>query len=187
MDVEKLRLELLANLESSSEESDTEEIDDGTGKIRMTLEKIRGLRAGTFVYWSKETKCLYYKNTQIPNSTYYAYTCYDKKCTDRCFMDEATGDAYSLKRKHNIAHGSMYHIYNQMIYANKMKDRCLNAPASMTLRDVYNEIVLEYVLFIFDRMFVFLFLNFDRLCLDGTKIHLVTDHIHRALKMWKKL
>lgn len=152
MDREQLKSQLLAEFSDEESETDDEQIKYGECEENiaenilrekpMELQKIRGFRDNTYVFWSADTETLYYKNSSCKDG-FIACTCVVKQCTDRCYIEEKTGKAFKHRSTHTVNHGSMYEIYKHMECFNKMKDRCMTAPASMSPRDIYNEIVLE--------------------------------------------
>lgn len=124
---------------------DTTLITDETSEERVNIERIKGFRTGSNLIWSTDEQYLYYKNVQKRTLNEIACTCYEKECDARIFIKE-DGSAYKLRSTKHKHHGSMYDIHMHMHCFNKMKDRCHTAPASMSVREIYNESVLEYVI-----------------------------------------
>lgn len=73
----------------------------------------------------------------------WAYTCQCKECNARIFLKE-DDTAFKLSgMEHNYPHGRMYNEYKRRWCMTNMRDRCKTAPATTTIREIYNEQVLE--------------------------------------------
>lgn len=140
---EKMSADLQARLlaefdEIISDDSDVSSIDEEP----QYVQEIRGFRKNSKVIWDPLEQNLYYKNVWNEKANGTACTCYDEKCTKRIYINE-DGLVISSLSSHNINHGSMYETYKHMYCFNLMKDRCLTAPACMSVREIYDEVVLE--------------------------------------------
>lgn len=71
------------------------------------------------------------------------YTCYCKACDARLYLRNDETVVKEDGMKHTKPHGSMYTLYREMHCVNMMKNRCHTAPASTTVREIYDEAVVE--------------------------------------------
>lgn len=109
------------------------------GIVFMAFIWIEGLREGSKLVWVPEQENLYYVNGQNKNGT--ACTCIVKGCDARVFLNAngtAKADTASIHKSHE---SSLYPLYKERHLFKWMKDRCRSAPASATLRDIYEEAV----------------------------------------------
>lgn len=138
---ENLVNRLLAEYNDRFESDSESDSIDNSPKFPINIVHIRGFRKNSHIIW--DGKYLYYKNALNNINGIVACTCYEKNCNARIFIrkDET---AYKLRTtEHSNTHGTMYDIFRHMHCFNLMKDRCLTAPASMSVREIYNEIILE--------------------------------------------
>lgn len=141
MNDDDLREKLLAEFDNHSddeEESDTAHI----GLIPLEFLFIKGLRSTSKLIWIPEEECLFYSNVRSERYDAIAYTCYQKKCTARVYLRE-DGSAFKTHNSIHSNHGSMYHIFKEMQCINTMKEKCNSASASVTIREIFNDAVLE--------------------------------------------
>lgn len=108
------------------------------GIVFMTFIWIEGLRAGFKLIWIADQECLYYINGKNKNGT--ACTCIVKGCDARIFLQD-DGTAKADTAIHKLHGASLYSMYKERYLFKQMKDRCRSAPASATLRDIYEEAV----------------------------------------------
>lgn len=135
----RLLLEFEDQFQSDSEDDSNVNIEN---KLPVNVIRIRGFRSGSDIIWAPDERFLYYQNSFNKVSKETACTCYVKECDARIFIKEDK-TAYKLLHTEHKDHGSMYEIFKHMKCFNQMKDRCLTAPASMSVRDIYNEVVIQ--------------------------------------------
>lgn len=110
--------------------------------LSVNVIRIRGFRSGSDIIWDPDERMLYYQNSLNKVSKDMAWTCYVKNCDGRIFIKQ-NGTAYKSNNTQHENHGHMYEIFMHMQYFNDMKDMCLTAPASVSVRDIYNEVILQ--------------------------------------------
>lgn len=143
MDDDQIAQNLLEEYNLVDNESEhTEHADENNfnflGIAFMAFIWIEGLRAGSKLVWIPEQECLYYRNGQSKHGT--ACTCVVSGCDARIFLrDDGTAEVNaSMHKLHNT---SLYPMYKERDLFKWMKDRCRSAPASATIRDIYDEAV----------------------------------------------
>lgn len=107
------------------------------GVVFMTFIWIEGLRTGSKLIWIPDQECLYYVNGKHKNGT--ACTCIVNGCDARISL-RADGTA-KTDSSHKLHASSLYPMYKERDLFKWMKDRCRSAPASATIRDIYEEAV----------------------------------------------
>lgn len=107
--------------------------------------RIKGFRSGSNLVWVPDEQCIFYQNVENKKLKEISCTCYVKECDARIVIKEDQ-TAYKLRKMKHKYHGSMYDTYKHMECFNLMKDKCHSAPASISVREIYNETVLEYAL-----------------------------------------
>lgn len=135
----RLLAEYNERFESDSESDDLNS--DHSLQVSLNIVFIRGFRNNSKIVYDGEY--LYYQNAFNKYHGVTACTCYEKECTARIFVrkDET---AYKLRTmQHSKTHGNMHDIFKHMHCFNLMKDKCLTAPASIPVREIYNDVVLE--------------------------------------------
>lgn len=131
----------LTGNEAEDADVDSEDVDHNMnflGIIFMTFIWIEGLRAGSKLIWIPDQECLYYVNGKSKHGT--ACTCIVKGCDARIFLQQ-DGTAKSDLSVHKLHDSSLYPMYKERELFTWMKERCRTAPASATLRDIYEEAV----------------------------------------------
>lgn len=75
-----------------------------------------------------------------------ACTCFENDCNVRIVLiNDDTASKVTNAETHT--HGSLYHVYKERELFVWMKETCRTAPASATIRDIYNEAVVQLVYF----------------------------------------
>lgn len=132
---------LAAMSENESTEND-EKSEKNFERTTVEFTLIPGFRKNSKIIWTHDQQFLYYFNSQSEKTGIKACTCYDENCNARLYiMDEST--AFSNLTPHN--HGSHYEVYIHMYCYNLLKQKTLSAPASVSNKDIYNEVIKEYV------------------------------------------
>lgn len=140
---EDLRNKLLAEFLDHSIEDETENENPNTGGlVIVTFIWIQGLRENSKLMWVPNEENLYYANVRSREYDAMGYTCYVKKCTARIYLKD-DGTAFKTQIREHCNHETMYSVYREMQYINAMKENCQNASASITIREIYNDAVLE--------------------------------------------
>lgn len=104
---------------------------------------IEGMRSNSNLMWVPDEQNLYYRNYYNKKYDAWGYTCCCKECNARIFLKE-DGTAFKLpSMEHNYPHESMYNEYYKRYCTKMMKDRCKTAPASTTIREIFDEAVIE--------------------------------------------
>lgn len=124
-------------VDTESEHTDENNV-NFLGVLFMAFVWIEGLRAGSKLVWIPEQEYLYYVNG--PNKKGTACTCVVKGCGARIFLcDDGTAKVDPLM--HKLHDSSVYPMYKERELFKWMKDRCVSAPASATIRNIYDEAV----------------------------------------------
>lgn len=119
--------------------------DEGISQIPMLIEYITGFRSDSNIVWAIEEENLYYRGHWNATLQARVCTCYDENCLKKIYIRE-DGTAFELVgNKHDNDHGKMYRTYKHMYCFNLIKQRCLTAPASMSIKVIYDDVVLRYV------------------------------------------
>lgn len=126
---------------NNDDESVSSDEPNVNGQSSFGFTWIEGLRTGSRLVWVPSEECIYYSNAvSIKHSNAIACTCYIDNCTERILISEnGTAKKNIHSKGHN--HGSLYVIYKERFLYTFMKERCRQAPASATIRDIYNEAV----------------------------------------------
>lgn len=142
MDDEVLRAKLLAEFDQHSTDDESENENLNIGFIVITFLWIQGLRAKSKLMWVPDENNLYYANVRSREYEAMGYTCYVKNCTARIYL-KVDGTAFKTHSTTHSNHGSLYSVYKEMQCINRMKEKCKTASASVTIREIYNDAVLE--------------------------------------------
>lgn len=111
------------------------------GLIALQFDWFEGLRTGSRLVWVPNEECIYYSNAKRKNGT--AYTCFHEECKARILiMDDGTAGK-EIKSPEHYPHGSLYEVYKERCLFTWMKERCRTAPASVIIRNIYDEAVVE--------------------------------------------
>lgn len=155
MDNEDLAQQLLDEYNKSIEELENND-DDGSGENetarldinhnsngrRYIYSWIEGLRTDSRLVWVPEEENLYYTNAINKKSNTIACTCFEDDCNARIVL--INDDTASKVPNAGIhTHGSLYHVYKERKLFAWMKETCRTAPASATIRDIYNQAVVQ--------------------------------------------
>lgn len=143
MDNEQIIQDLLDEYNLIDDEIEDEHADNNNanflGILFMAFIWIEGLRAGSKLVWIPEQEYLYYVNGKNKHGNV-ACTCIVKGCDARILLRD-DGTAQTDSSQHKLHDSSLYPIYKERDLFKWMKDRCRSAPASATLRDIYEEAV----------------------------------------------
>lgn len=131
--------ELLREMQNALSEDEVEE----NGVIEVNFILIPGLRQGSELMWVEEEEQLYYKNSVSDKTKVAAYTCRITGCLARVYVNPDGTAQRDADTKHIISHGSQYYDFKFMHCDNKMKEKAISAPASMTPYAIYMEVIKE--------------------------------------------
>lgn len=125
-------------------DDDIDKEDEGISEIPVLIEYIEGFRANSKIVWAIQEENLYYRGHWNAKLEATVCTCYDESCQKKIYIRK-NGTAFELPGgNHNGNHGKMYTTFKHMYCFNMMKQRCLVAPASMTIKSIYNDVILRY-------------------------------------------
>lgn len=147
-DLGNLLLEEFDAHHSGNDDESRNESSSGTNAriahiILIAVIWMEGLRSNSNVMWIPDEQNLYYRNCYNKKYEAWGYTCSWKKCNARVFAKE-DGTVFKMSStEHSYSHGSMYNKYKESIMTKMMKERCKTAPASTTVREIFNEGVIE--------------------------------------------
>lgn len=139
---------LLAQITRDQECGNSEEnseINQNSGEsASVKFQRIPGFRKNSTIVWAHEQQFLYYINAHSDKTGITACTCYDENCRARLYIkDNSTAYCNSVPHEHE----SHYQIYMHMYCYNLLKQKVFSAPASVSNKELYNEVIKEYVLF----------------------------------------
>lgn len=147
MDNDELTQQLLREFNKSDDDenhinnNNDDETNSHVSDRTLVFSWIEGLRAGSRLVWVPAENCIYYSNAvSKKHNNAIACTCFVDDCTERIYILE-NGTATKNMYSNGHCHGSLYNLYKERFLFSFMKDRCRNAPASATIRDIYNEAV----------------------------------------------
>lgn len=154
MDEEELQTQLLSEFgdyESESNESESEYVSKKSivkklgALVLVTFIWIQGIRSNSNLIYVPKEEQIYCCNGENKSYDAFRFRCYVKNCQSKIYV---RNDGTAMREQcSNHNHGSMYLKHKEMECINLMKRLCLSAPASTTIREIYDHAVLEYVLF----------------------------------------
>lgn len=101
-----------------------------------------GKRSDSELMWAVEEEILYTSNAKIiAKDQAEAFTCHCKPCKGRVYL-KPNGIAYKVT-EHTVDHGSMYKQFVEFQCRNYMREECKTAGASKSIRDIYEEALLQ--------------------------------------------
>lgn len=148
MDEEELQKQLLSEFQDYSCENEDEgkkenlEIGKAIGAfILISFIWIKGIRSNSNLIYVPNEQQIYAANGE--NKTYDAirFRCYVENCQCKVYLRKDGTAVCEANLTHR--HESMYAKYREMECINAMKNICLTAPASTTVREIYDQAVLE--------------------------------------------
>lgn len=154
MDEAELQKQLLSEFKDYESEHEVDENSTNGNKTETYENKFRalvlisfiwiqGLRSNSNLMYVPDEQQMYCANGENRSYDALRFRCYSTNCQCKVYLRK-DGTAYSESHaKHN--HGKMYEKYKEMECVNSMKKLCLTAPASTTVREIYDQSVLEYV------------------------------------------
>lgn len=148
MDNIELAQQLLAEYHHATNEELVEEVVynnnlNERGLIEFEILWYEGLRTGSNLMWVQQEECIYYINGKSIKFNALAYTCIDERCTARILLLRDGTAAKEIDSPKHLPHGILYALYKERCLYTWMKHRSRTAPASVVIRNIYEEAVLE--------------------------------------------
>lgn len=113
------------------------------GLIEVEFIWFEGLRTGSRLVWVPKEECVYYYNTTSRKFDALAFTCFDERCKARILIMNDGTAGKEISSPDHYPHGSLYALYKERCLYTWMKERCRTAPASVIIRNIYDEAVIE--------------------------------------------
>lgn len=145
MNNDDLDKELLAEFNDYDDNGETADDSpiDMTGFVFVSIVWFEGRRVNSKIAWSPDERVYYYKNgyQKIYNAD--AYTCANKDCLARIFVSLSDGTCFKDHTFEQHKNCDMYDRYKETELFKTMKERCITAPSTATIRNIYEEAVIK--------------------------------------------
>lgn len=132
--IQELQDNLRLNEEDENEKSENEDVKDELANDDFEI--VTGFRDGSSLLWIRSENCFYKQNTYSKTYDGVAYTCYDSECKARKVLTNNATELITLAAAH-IPHLSMYKMYKELYYLNKMKQMCRTEPHSVSVAQIF--------------------------------------------------